>query len=193
MVPTGPARLGALLLALAAMGAVARVASAQTGGAASQTPQATTPREAAPPPEALTAADEEVLARIRKAVQSGSPIRVDASHLAASVRFYTTVHAEGVTFSELNAKFHILDFQGKVPRAGVTHQDFLNYVAPKFEAHVTVADVLKAALIQGGVELAKIVAKQIIEGIGGGPDAKRLAIRAQIDKELAALTGKPIK
>jgi hypothetical protein len=79
---------------------------------------------------------------------------------------------------------------GPVPRAGVTHQDFLNHITPKYlysSGGIRATELLEWGLVNW---LGQMAVKKLFSEIGDAARAAELRrIRDRIDRELAALKG----
>lgn len=162
--------LGILLLLLWAMPAKA---GAQTPPSPPATPQTQTPP-----------AIDVNLTRIRTALEAMPSIRFDEPQ----IRFYVDVYGHAARFWDFIGTFDLKN--GPTPRAGMTHQDFLDMVAPKNMnfGPPTVKGIAEAAAatLAGSYLLSKL--RQALRHAPTEADRRR--IQAQIDRELAALAGK---
>jgi hypothetical protein len=107
----------------------------------------------------------------------------------AKVKFTLEVIAHQPTMKKFYAEGESMKY-GPVKGAAMTHQDFLDMVDPKIlhsSAGFTATDDLQAALFNWAVQTA--VKKSINALKNARNDAEVQAIRAQIDRELAALRG----
>jgi hypothetical protein len=185
------------LLVLGLLGAVPGAAWAQVasppGAPSSQAQTATPPAgqvgEVQKPAEPTAQAD---LDRVKEALQAPPTVRFDPHILDAEVRFYAIAHGKSVTFEDLVGTFDLMN--GPVLYANMTHEEFMAMSQPPaLSRHITFGDVTKFAALQLGFEAAE---KLILKGIEAIRNAKSehevQAIRAQIDKELAALSGQTI-
>ncbi len=79
---------------------------------------------------------------------------------------------------------------GPVPRAGVTHQDFLNHITPKYlysSGGIRASELLEWGLVNW---LGQMAVKKVFSEISDAARAAELRrIRERIDRELAALKG----
>jgi hypothetical protein len=163
--------LGTLLLLL--LWAVPAKAGAQTP----PSPPATTQTNTTPPIDVN-------LNRIRTALGIMPSIRFDEPQ----IRFYVDVYGHEARFWDFIGTFDLKN--GPTPHAGMTHQDFLDMVAPKnmnfgSPSLKGIAEVAAASLA-GNYLLSKLR-----EALRHAPtEADRRRIQAQIDRELAALAGK---
>jgi len=151
----------------------------------SQSPPPTPPPPPAtqtpPPPDDPLPVD---LERIKKALDSPSPIHTDRS----KIRFYIETVAKQYTFKDYIGD---RELRGPTPGGAMTHQDFLDMVTPKLlnsSAGFTATDTLQAALFNWVVQSA--VKKGVNALKNARNEAEVEAIRAQIDRELAALRGR---
>jgi hypothetical protein len=126
--------------------------------------------------------------RIKRALDSTSPISTDRS----KIRFYIETVAKRQTFKDYIGTRDLR--YGPVKGSNMTHQDFLDMVTPKLlnsSAGFTATDTLQAALFNWVVQTA--VRKGINALKNARSEAEVAAIREQIDRELAALRGRPVK
>lgn len=148
------------------------------------TPPATTSTSQPPATTQDDAADLPVdVNRIRKRLETPSPFRVDETR----VKFYVEVVAKQYTFKDYLGDRSL---RGNVPNSQMTHQEFLDMVNPKYlnsSAGFTATDTLQAALFNWAVGNA--VKKGVAALKNARNEAEVRAIRAQIDRELAALRG----
>jgi hypothetical protein len=172
----------ALVAALSGAPALLAQTSAQTPPAGPTTP-ATTPAVQAPG----QSRDIDLpidLTRIRRALNSDSPTRLAETQL----RFYLEVVARQPTFKDFIGSYDLKN--GPVKGAQMTHQEFLNMVTPRLlhsSAGFTATETLQVALVNWAAQTA------IKKGVNALRNARNedevRAIRAQIDRELAALRG----
>jgi hypothetical protein len=121
--------------------------------------------------------------RIRKRLETPSPFRVDESR----VKFHVEVVAKQYTFKDYLGDRSL---RGNVPGSQMTHQEFLDMVNPKYlnsSAGFTATDTLQAALFNWAVGNAVKKGVQALKNARNESEVR--AIRAQIDRELAALRG----
>ena len=108
------------------------------------------------------------------------------------------VQAQFVAFQEMVAKLPTFESfvgtfdlkNGPVPRAGMTHQEFLNMVTPKelySSAGITATEMLQFALTNWAAQ--EIIRKGLKELHAARTEAEIRAIRERINRELAALAG----
>jgi hypothetical protein len=155
------------------------VAQAQT------TPPPTTPppQQTTPPP--TTPPDQTTdLGRIREGLNRPQVIRLEQDRL----RFYLQIVGKRIDIHEYLRNSDLRN--APVPRAGVTHQDFLNLITPKYlysSGGINAPDLLQWGLVNW---LGQMAVKKVVTGIADHwreADVRR--IREQIDRELAALKG----
>jgi hypothetical protein len=172
---------GRFLRVLAVLAAVPWSAAAQ----AQTTPPPTTPPPQTAPPPTTTPPDRTTdLERIREGLNRPQVIRLEQDRL----RFYLQIVGKRIDIHEYlrNSDLH----NAPVPRAGVTHQDFLNFITPKYlysSGGINATDLLQWGLVNW---LGQMAVKKVITGIADNwreADVRR--IRDQIDRELAALKG----
>ena len=110
-----------------------------------------------------------------------------------AARFYATARARPVTFADIVGSFDLMN--GPTPRGAMTYQEFVTMSQPKVPgAHVGLADVGKAASLEIAVLAARNAISKGIEAIHQAKSGHEIqGIRAQIDRELAALAGQTIK
>jgi len=167
-----------LLLLLIGDGGSKSLAWAQTAPPVVSPPPATTPQNP-PPPLPVD------LRRIRGALDA--PVRVRI--IDGRIRFFAeTVAPTGPSFKELSVNFDLRN--GPVPGAGMTHQEFLSMVTPKElygSGGIKPLETLEWGLVNyvGWWAVRKLY-KELSETVD---EAKKDAIRKQIDRELAALRG----
>lgn len=175
--------------------ALALVTAAGVGRAQGQTPPAADQATAAAPaPQAQTATTPTTsqpklyidLNKIRTAL--ASPPAVDFTE--QQLRFYILIYARQPKFTDFVGSFDLKN--GPVPRSGMTHQDFLNRVTPKElysnSGGITALEALQFAITNMA---AQTIIKRGLEDIRAArTDDEVRAIRARIDRELAALAGK---
>jgi hypothetical protein len=126
------------------------------------------------------------LNKIRSAL--AAPPAVDLTE--RQLGFYVLVYARQPKFTDFIGKFDLKN--GPVPRAAMTHQDFLNRVTPKElysnSGGITALEALQFAITNMA---AQTIIKRGLEDIRNARDESEIrAIRARIDRELAALAGK---
>jgi hypothetical protein len=127
------------------------------------------------------------LNKIRQALLKDPPVNFED----VKPRFYVEIYGHQARFWDFVGSF---DFRaGPVPRAGMTHREFLDQVTPKnmYFGPPTMGDVAKiaaasAAFIGGNYVLSKL--RQALKS--AKTEEERARIQAQIDRELAALAGK---
>jgi hypothetical protein len=121
--------------------------------------------------------------KIRNALVKDPPIRFDSTKLT----FYVEVLGHQARFWDFVGDF---DFRnGPVPRAGMTHQEFLDYVAPK-NMYFGPPSAKGLAEVAAGSAAMYLLPKlwDALKHAKTNADAKR--IQTQIDRELAALARK---
>lgn len=146
---------------------------AQTGtAAAGQTP---------PSSPAETQAQ---LSRIKDALKQPQALNLDSERL----RFYLEIYAKQPTFEQIVGSYDLL--HGPVKRGAMTHQEFLKQVTPQqlySSAGIRASEMLQFALVN---YLGQTLIKKAIEEMRAAKTQAEVdAIRARIDKELAALKG----
>jgi hypothetical protein len=136
-----------------------------------------------PPPKDQTETQAE-LARIKEALKAPPALNLDSERL----RFYLEIYARQPTFDQFMGSYDLL--HGPVKRAAMTHQEFLNQVTPQLmnsSAGIRATEMLQFALVNA---LGQTLIKKAIEEMRNArTQAEVDAIRARIDKELAALKG----
>ena len=124
--------------------------------------------------------------KIKKALQrTDTTIVLDDSQL----RFYATVTAKVPTFEDFLGDFDLKN--GPVPRAGMTHQEFLSMVTPKelySSAGITATEMLQFAITNWAAQ--QVIKKGLQEIREARTEREIQAIRERINRELAALAGK---
>ena len=123
------------------------------------------------------------LTKIKKVLEQPQALKIDSKQ----IKFYSEVVAKKPTFANFLGKFDLKN--GPVPGAGMTHAEFVGMVTPKdlySSTGITATDMLQVALTNyaGHALIRKI--QQVYEAKHAD---EILAIRAQIDRELAALAG----
>jgi hypothetical protein len=169
-------------LLLAAFAGRARL-SAQTPP---QVPPAQTPSQTQPVTPAAPTIDAAELDKIKEALAQSPPLNLDGRQL----RFYVLVYAKQPRFADFVGKFDLKN--GPVPRAGMTHQDFLNLVTPK-ELYASSGGITPFESLQFAITnwAAQAIIKRGLQEIRDARSEREVqAIRERIDKELAALIGK---
>jgi len=183
-----------LLAALLTGGSVTAAAQTQ----APPTPPAAPPAQAQPQGQAPAAQSQGYqpipgqprlvmnLEKIKQALEKPPALDLEENKL----KFYVLVYAKQPTFATFVGKFDLKN--GPVPRAGMTHAEFLKQVTPK-ELYATSGGISPMEALQAAV--TNMLAQEIIKrGLHDIMDAKSQheiqAIRDRIDRELAALAGK---
>lgn len=157
-------------------------------GLVSQAWAQTTPPPKPPPATATAsgAADLPVdLGRIREGLQQP----VDARKFAdGRLRFFAQTEEKVPSFEALTFDFDL--FNGPVPGAGMTHQEFLNQVTPKnlhSSGGIRAIETLEWGLVNyAAVWTVKRLYKELSEA---KTSLRKKQIQDQIDRELAALKG----
>jgi hypothetical protein len=179
----------ALIVAGSLFGTTAMAQSTQTPPPA-PAPQQQPPKPATTPtPQTQPPTDPEDLpidlARVRKQLQNTGPSVITD----AKVKFTLEVIARQPTMKDFIATGESLRY-GPVKGSVMSHQEFLDMVNPKLlnsSAGFTATDTLQAALFNWAVQNA--VKKGVSALKNARDEAEVKAIRAQIDRELAALRG----
>lgn len=125
------------------------------------------------------------VARIRAGLKRPQPIRFDAQNL----RFYMVVTAPPVTFTSLVGHFDLM--KGPVAYKSMTGREFMEMTTPR--EMYSAAGIKPTDLLQFGLTnwAAQTLIRKAYEDIKNAKDDKEIAaIRARIDRELAALAGK---
>jgi hypothetical protein len=169
----------ALLLLLAGDAGLVSQAWAQT------TPPPTPPASTAPAPQAKPPELPIDLGRIREGLQQPSPAKkFDDGRL----RFFAQTEEKAISFEALTFGFNL--FQGPVPGAGMTHQEFLNQVTPKYlnsSGGIRAIETLEWGLVNyAAIWTVKRLYKELSEA---KTSLRKKQIQDQIDRELAALKG----
>ena len=143
-----------------------------------------------PPPtsQASASATTELpvdLGRIREGLQQPVPAKKLAD---GRLRFFAQADEKAVSFEALTFGFNL--FHGPVPGAGMTHQDFLNQVTPKYinsSGGIRAIESLEWGLVNyAAVWTIKRLYKELSEA---KTSMRKKQIQDQIDRELAALKG----
>jgi hypothetical protein len=148
-------------------------------------PQTPTPSQTstAQPTEGALAMTPAQMEKIKRALTSPDVLRRADDRL----RFYMEIVARQPNFQDFIGSTDLKN--GPVAGAPMTHQDFLNMVTPKqmySQAGIKPTDLLQFALFN----VAAHAAIDKIKEMRAANEYERVqAIRAQIDKELAALRG----
>ena len=177
-----------LLVSLTSVPAFAQSTPPATTSPAT-TPPATQSRTTPPDQTDASSSDLPVdVNRIKQRLENQSTIKFDQS----KVKFYIEVVAKQYTFKDYLAYLgnRSLTDGGPVPGAQMTHQEFLDMVNPKIlnsSAGLTATDTLQVALFNWAVGNA--VKKGVTALKNARSEAEVRAIRAQIDREIAALRG----
>jgi hypothetical protein len=122
--------------------------------------------------------------KIKKALEKPDVLVLDDSQL----RFYATVTAKVPSFEDFVGDFDLRN--GPVPRAGMTHQEFLNMVTPKelySSAGITAPEMLQFAITNWAAQ--QVIKKGLQEIRQARTEREIRAIRDRINRELAALAG----
>jgi hypothetical protein len=138
-----------------------------------------------PPPTPPAAELPVDLGRIREGLQQPVPAkRFDDGRL----RFFAKTDEKVVSFEALTFGFNL--FQGPVPGAGMTHQEFLNQVTPKYlhsSGGIRAIESLQWGLVNyAAIWTVKRLYKELSEA---KTSMRKKQIQDQIDRELAALKG----
>jgi len=126
------------------------------------------------------------LDRIKTAVSQAPAVKLDGVNL----RYYVTVVAKQPKFSDFIGDFDLK--HGPVPGAGMTYSEFMGMVTPR-QLNASSGGFNATELLTAG--LVNLAGQAIIKrGLKALHDARTQAqvdaIRARIDRELAALLGK---
>jgi hypothetical protein len=160
-------------------------------GLVSQAWAQTTPPPSSPvpnPQSSITSQATELpvdLGRIREGLQQP----VDARKFAdGRLRFFAQTEEKIPSFEALTFDFDL--FNGPVPGAGMTHQEFLNQVTPKnlhSSGGIRAIETLEWGLVNyAAVWTVKRLYKELSEA---KTSLRKKQIQDQIDRELAALKG----
>jgi hypothetical protein len=173
---SGFGTLGILLL----LWAVPAPVKAQTPVPLPQNPQQKSPSPGSMPVEID-------LNKIRNALAKDPLVRFDD----VTMKFYVEVYGQQTRFWDSVGSF---DFRnGPVPGAGMTHQEFLNQVAPK-NAYFGPPTAKGVAMVAAGTAAfagGSYLLTKLREALKHAKtDNERKRIQDQIDRELAALTAK---
>lgn len=167
----------ALLLLLAGDAGLASRAWAQT------TPPPTPAVSSATPPQV---ADLPVdLGRIREGLQQPNTAQ---KFNDGRLRFFAQTEEKAPSFEALTFGFDL--FNGPVPGAGMTHQEFLNQVTPKYinsSGGIRAIESLQWGLVNyAAIWTVKRLYKELSEA---KTSMRKKQIQDQIDRELAAIKG----
>jgi hypothetical protein len=189
-----------LILAVVLLSAVSIAVHAQTAPPVATSSSSTTSDASTPPVPLLVepqkppaSARQEDLDRVKRAFLSPSSMHFDPNLFKPAARFYATARATPVTFADIVGSFDLMN--GPTPRGAMTYREFVAMSQPKVPGgHVGLADVGKAARLDIALLAARNFISKGIEVIYTAKSEHEIrAIRAQIDKELAALAGQTIK
>jgi hypothetical protein len=139
-----------------------------------------------PPPVSVTVTlpDAIDVSKIKAGLAQPAPVVFDTRHL----NYYLDIFNHQPSFMDFVGSFDLKN--GPTPHAGMTHQDFLDQVSPKnfYFGSPSVKNVAElGALGLGG----NYVLRKLVDALHHAPsEAEAKRIRAQIDRELAALGGK---
>ena len=163
------------------------MAAAQTQPAPASPTQTQDPKKPAtkPDPKPQDPALPVDVEKIKNALERPDSLKLDDSQL----RFYATVTAKVPTFEDFVGDFDLKN--GPVPRAGMTHQEFLNMVTPKelySSAGITATEMLQFAITNWAAQ--QVIKKGLQEIRAARTEREIQAIRERINRELAALAGK---
>jgi hypothetical protein len=139
-----------------------------------------------PTPSAAPAQSPEDLDKIKSALEKTPTLILDEQQL----RFYVRVYAKQPRFADFIGAFDLKN--GPVPRAGMTHQDFLYLVTPK-ELYASSGGITPLESLQFAITnwAAQAIIKRGLQDIHNARTESEIqAIRARINRELAALAGK---
>jgi len=172
---------------VAALVASGPTLAAQSQSAATPTPpQAQTQKPVTKPDQKPADPSLPVdIEKIKNALERPNTLQLDDSQL----RFYASVTAKVPTFEDFIGDFDLKN--GPVPRAGMTHQEFLNMVTPKelySSAGITAFETLQFAITNWAAQ--QIIKKGLQEIRQARTEREIRAIRDRINRELAALAGK---
>ena len=174
----GAGTLGILLLLL---WAVPASAWAQT----TASPPASTSAQSGSTPGSMPVAID--LNKIRNALLKDPPIRFDD----VKPKFYVEIYGRQARFWDFVGSF---DFRsGPVPRAGMTHQEFVDHVTPKdlYFGPPTVGGVAKIVAATAAFAGGTYVLVKLRDALKNAKtEGERQRIQAQIDRELSALAVK---
>jgi hypothetical protein len=147
----------------------------QTSNPAPATPPATDPQ--APPQD---------LSRIRQALSTEPILKLDDERL----RFYLQIIAKQPKFADFVKGYDLMN--GPTRRGNpMTHQEFLNMVTPR--EMISSAGIKPIEMLQFAITnwLGQALIKKALTDLGNARSEREInEIRARIDRELAALTGK---
>jgi len=141
--------------------------------------------QTSPPPTPPTTELSVDLSRIRDGLAQPIPARkFDDGRL----RFFAETQEKIPSFKALTFGFNL--FHGPVPGAGMTHQDFLEMVTPKYinsSGGIRAIETLEWGLVNyAAVWTVKRLYKELSEAKTA---FRKREIQQQIDRELAALKG----
>jgi hypothetical protein len=175
---------GALVVFLSGVpAALAQSSQTQTPPGETKPKQTGTAAATQTPPSASVDTPSE-LSHIKQALKEPPAINLDSERL----RFYLEIYARQPTFEEFVGSYDLL--HGPVKRAAMTHQEFLNQVTPQqlySSAGIRASEMLQFALVN---YLGQTLIKKALEEMRAAKTQAEIdAIRARIDKELAALKG----
>jgi hypothetical protein len=160
------------------------------GRASAQTnPPAQPPAQGPPPATAIQqiAVPDLItdLARIRAGLNRPPALKVKQE----GIRFYLTIIGQRIDIHEYMRTGDL--FNAPVPRAGVTHQDFINHITPRLlysSGGIKATELLQWNIVNW---LGQMAVKKAFNKLGDVlQDREIRRIREQIDRELAALRGK---
>ena len=156
-------------------------------GLVSQASAQTTPPPTSQVAAAATATTELPvdLSRIREGLQQPLPAK---KFTDGRLRFFAQADEKVVSFEALTFGFNL--FHGPVPGVGMTHQDFLNQVTPKYinsSGGIRAIESLEWGLVNyAAIWTVKRLYKELSEA---KTSLRKKQIQDQIDRELAALKG----
>jgi hypothetical protein len=162
------------------------LAQATTPPVDPQRPQGSQAQTAAPPDRPTAPPDLTTdLQRIKEGLSRPQVLKLQQDGL----RFYLTIIGNRLDLGDYLRNSDLKN--GPVPRAGVTHQDFLNHITPKIlysSGGIKATELLEWGIVDW---LGKMAVKKIFNEITEARRAAQIrSIREQIDRELAALKGK---
>lgn len=156
---------------------------------AQTSPPVVTPQSSIPNPQSSSSSGTQQLpvdlGRIREGLAQPIPAKkFDDGRL----RFFAETQEKLPSFKELSFGFDL--FNGPVPGAGMTHQDFLTMVTPKYinsSGGIKAIETLEWGLVNyAAVWTVKRLYKELSEAKTA---MRKREIQQQIDRELAALKG----
>jgi len=189
---TRMARVTTLALAGWMSAGPAFAAQAQTTPPPTPPAQTQTGSQSQPPqtqktePTATDPQQQQDLSRIRKGLSVEPIIRLDEERL----RYYLQILAKQPKFEDFVKGYDLMN--GPTRRGNpMTHQEFLNMVTPR--EMVSTAGIKPVEMLQFAITnwLGQALIKKALAELGNAKTEREIEeIRARIDRELAALTGK---